>query len=116
MIPTDASRYAVRAESQLAILLALSSLLSAAMAYVWHAVTHPAMSLPAEPMSVSVCIRVCGCACARLCVCEGEIYLSSSLQEVAYVVFVQQVRSCHCGFSLGMHYSCSPLLTFLSLA
>lgn len=54
LIPTEASGCSVLAESHSAIWLALSSLLSAAMACVRHAVTHSAVPLPAEPMSVCV--------------------------------------------------------------
>lgn len=68
LIPADASGCSVLTESQLAIWLALSSLLSAAMAYVRHAVTHSAVPVPDEQMSVCIC--VCGCACTCLCLCE----------------------------------------------
>lgn len=51
-----------------------------------HAVTHSAVPLPAQPMSVCIC--ACGCACACLCVCEGEIYLPSTRGSICGVCAV----------------------------
>lgn len=66
LIPTEASGCSVLAESQLAIWLALSSLLSAAMAYVRHAVTHSPVPLPAEP--IRVCVYLCVCMDMAVCI------------------------------------------------
>lgn len=87
--PAEASGCSVLAEPQLAIWLALSSLHCAAMAFVWHAVTHSAVPLPAEPIRVCVCV----CACACLCVCEGEIYLSSTSSGICGVCSVGKMLS-----------------------
>lgn len=105
LIPSDAGGYSALAESQLAIWLALSSLLSAVMAYVRHAVTHSAVPLPAQPMSVCIC--ACGCACACLCVCEGEIYLPSTRGSICGVCAVGKRLSLWL-FSLYELQSLSP--------
>lgn len=60
----------------MAILLARSRLLSAAMVYVWHAFIHPAMPLPAELMCVFV----------GVCVHAGEFYFSSRIPKAGLCV------------------------------
>ena len=66
LIPSDAGGYSALTESQLAIWLAPSSLLSAAMAYVRHAVTHSAVPLPAP---ADECVYLCAWVCMRMLVC-----------------------------------------------